>query len=178
MFLHHGTYRVKKEFLAQTWRSVNALRHVTYRNRAPWISEEDLVLTKTLPERIKYVRQNLLTEDGKKVSQPAFAAALGKTREHHGVVQWEKHGREPAEEIRSLIADLTDGAYRPEVFSRAGAEEIVVSTAVPRLQELEAEKASAGDVKASLQVFAAAIDSLAKGDTRAARRLLTEAGYL
>lgn len=51
-------------------------------------------------------------------------------------------------------------------------------TVASRLQELAAEKANAEDVKAALRVFAAAIDSLTKGDTRAARRLLSEAGYL
>jgi hypothetical protein len=103
--------------------------------------EEDLVLTKTLSARIKYVRENLVDEAGESMTQPAFAKAVGLADGHHGVMGWEKHDREPRGSVRTKIAALTKGAYRPLVFSRLGAEEVVVASAVPRLQSLEDDAA-------------------------------------
>ena len=139
MFLHHETYRVKSRYLADLARSVNALRHVTYRARDPWMAEDDLVLTKTLGERIKYVRTNLVDSDGQPMTQPAFAKAVGLAEGQHRVIGWERKGSEPRERARKAIADLTDGAYRHQVFSRGGAEVLVKEIAVPRLQRLEAQ---------------------------------------
>jgi DNA-binding transcriptional regulator YiaG len=138
-FLHHGTYRVKVSSLANLACSVNALRHVTYRERAPWMPEADLVLQKTLGERIRYIRENLIDESGEAMTQPAFAEETGLARGHHGVMRWEKGSSEPRPAARRKIAALSGDAYRPEVFSRAGAEEIVVETAVPLLQSLATE---------------------------------------
>lgn len=138
MFLHHGTYRVKFISLADARPSVNPLRHVTYREREPWVPEEDLVLTKTLGERIKYVRTNLVGEDDQPMTQPELARVAGLKRGHHGVMRWEKGEAEPRATARERIAALAGSTYRPEVFSRSGAEELVVESAVPRLRSLEA----------------------------------------
>lgn len=103
------------------------------------MSEEDLVLTKTLADRIKYVRGNLLDEHGKPLTQPSFAKALEMKDGHHSVMAWERKGREPKAPTRELLSALTERAYRPEVFSRSGAEVIVVETAVPLLRTLAAK---------------------------------------
>ena len=111
---------------------MNALRHVTYRDEEPWISEEDLVLTKTLGQRIHYVRTKL------RMTQRQFATKVGLADSHYGVGRWEKGTHDPSPENASKIAALAKGAnYRPEAFSLRGAEALVVESAVPRLGELE-----------------------------------------
>lgn len=139
MFLHHGTYRVKSRSLAVTAGNMNALRHVTYRAAQPWISEEDLVLTKTLGERIRYVRENLVNDEGIGMTQPQLASLVGLAPGHHGIGGWETRGREPKDPARHKLSQLTGGEYRPAVFSRSGAEVLVKEFAVPRLQSLEVE---------------------------------------
>lgn len=120
-------------------RSVNALRHVTYRERDTWIAESDLVVL-PLGQRIKYVRENLVDEAGGEVTQAAIARAVGMAEGHHAVMRWEK-GTEPRKKSRQGLSDLTGGAYRPEAFSRRGAEEIAAEWTARRLRSLEREVA-------------------------------------
>lgn len=154
MFLPHGTYRVKITALASEARDVNALRHVTYQPREPWIPEDDLVLQKTLGDRVKYVRTNLVDEDGNVMTQPMFAKAVGLAEGQHGVIAWERRGTEPRSQARERIAALTQGEYRAAVFSRRGAEEILVESAAPRLRSLEDE------ADRTRQMFGALLDHL------------------
>lgn len=120
---------------------MNALRHVTYRAKTEWMPPEDLVLTKTLGGRVRYVRENLVDDAGRPMTQPEFGKRSGLTgKSHHGVMHWEKDDNEPGPEARRKIAALAAGAnYRPELFSLRGAEVLVVESAVPRLQQLEGE---------------------------------------
>lgn len=97
------------------------------------------MLTKTLGERIRYVRENLVDSRGAAMTQDALAVIAGLKPGHHGVGGWETRGREPKGQARDKIAALSEGAYRPEVFSRAGAEVLVKEIAVPRLRRLEVQ---------------------------------------
>lgn len=120
------------------------------------MSEEDLVLTKTLGQRIEYVRTNLVDEKGATMTQPVLAAAAGLAPGHHGVVRWEGDKSVPQGEAPRLIAALATGSgYRPEVFSLRGAEALVVESAVPRLRALEDQ------VDGAIVTFRAVLEALA-----------------
>ena len=130
---------------------------MTYRAKEPWISEDDLVLTKTLGERIEYVRTNLIDKSGATMTQAALQAAAGLAKGHHTVMHWEGDKRAPKGAAPAKIAALAiDSGYRPEVFSLRGAEALVVEKAVPRLRALEARAVGAVmTIQALLEALAA-----------------------
>lgn len=141
MYLPHGTYRVKINCLAESRQNVNASRHVTYRERNPWIPYAEL-LEKPLPDRMRYVRGNITTEEGgPELTQPEFVAAVGGGLKsgHHAVVRWEKHGQQPRIETREALARITP--YPADAFLREPGAGVSLASIDARLQSLEGDLA-------------------------------------
>ena len=61
MYLPHGTYRVKINCLAESRQNVNASRHVTYRERNPWISHAELL--ESCPTYVEIVQSQQAMEE-------------------------------------------------------------------------------------------------------------------
>lgn len=133
--------------------SVFPVRHVTYRARARWISVEEF-RGMPLPQRIRYVRSNLVgTADDGGMTQPELSRALKIRRgDHHTIVRWERGYSEP-KRYRLKLAALTP--YDPDDFSRRTeaealrAELAVVQARAVRLERLledRAEEQSQADV--------------------------------
>lgn len=112
---------------------MNALRHVTYHPKEPWLPYADFI-KKGLAERVKYVRGNLRDKNERAVSQAMLAAAVGLSSGHHGVRRWEK-GAQPQAENRQALAAITP--YPPYAFTRLGAEGVSLESIDARLQSLE-----------------------------------------
>lgn len=136
MYLPHGTYRVKNSALAWTRRSVNDLRHVTYRNLAPWVPLDELLLM-PLGKRIRYVRTNLASPGGRNayMNQDDFAQAVG-APDRHRVIGWEKKGERPRD-YAERIAALTE--YPPAALGADGEAELFEETLGRTLRSLREE---------------------------------------
>lgn len=92
---------------------------------------EDEYLAMTLRQRIAWLR----SKDGPrgKLSHDRFADTIGTSRQM--VINWE-NGMEPKKFVKAL-ADFS--GFRPEVFSRREAEELVQVSSFRRLLSLEGE---------------------------------------
>jgi hypothetical protein len=136
MYLQHGTSRVKSRCLETWWRSVDALRHVTYRNLAPWKPLDELLLM-PLAKRILYIRKNLAGA-GRRVSymnQDEFAAAVG-AKDRHRVIGWETKAETPRDYTKQ-ISDLTP--YPPAALGGEGEAELFEETLDLTLRSLRGE---------------------------------------
>lgn len=107
------------------------------------------------------------------MSHADFARVVGSPNAK-APIRWED--KTVPKRFASAISQLTP--YEPAVFGAPGEAALLRRTFAHDLEAIAGEKASAKDVQATFRVFAAAIDFLAKGDTRAALRLLSEGGYL
>lgn len=118
---------------------------MTLRSPAPlraWIPLADLML-KPLPERVKYVRENLATSRERSsnpyLSHDDFAQVVG-AGQRSSAIRWEKPRAENGSAPRryaQAIAALTP--YPKEAFGAPGEAELVQETLGLRLRSLEAE---------------------------------------
>lgn len=113
---------------------------MTYRNLAPWIPLEELLL-KPLRKRILYIRTNLAPMNGGEnrrtpyLTQDEFAIAVG-APDRHRAIGWEKKGQAPRD-YAGAIAALTD--YPPAALGADGEEQLFEETLGGLLRSLRAE---------------------------------------
>jgi DNA-binding transcriptional regulator YiaG len=153
---------------------VFSLRHVTYRERAPWLNRKEFE-KKTIAERVRYVRSNIkgAADDGG-MTQPEFATAVGVSG-HHAVLNWEKARTQPRR-MKRKIAALTP--YEPEDFVADGGSRPTTSI-LGRLEALEAQAANLAtkqELREGLETLRAAIDQLASPDNAEVRPVAGQNG--
>lgn len=122
----------------------------------------------TLPERIRFIRKNLVPARQKPGRSPhmtldEFAVAVG-APDRHGPMAWEK-GRTPRD-YASQIARLTP--YPSAAVGGDGGEELLRNTLGTRLRALEAKVSALPtheDLQRGLDTLRVAIDALANPGT-------------